>query len=213
MKETELYAPVKALLETQGYTVKGEIGKCDVMAVRGEEEPVVVELKTGVTISLLLQGVDRLAITDKVYLAVPRGKSKTWRKSLRDILKLCRRLGLGFISVKGDIAEIHLDPVPYTPRKKRRRTDVLLREFQARKGDPNTGGTTRSKIITAYRQQAIRIAEHLEEHGPTSPAVVAKAVDAPNARAILYKNHYGWFQRVQRGVYDLTDEHRSLLAS
>ncbi|MFK8016451.1 MAG: hypothetical protein AB8G17_13545, partial [Gammaproteobacteria bacterium] len=49
MLETDLYAPVKTLLEQQGYTVKGEIGKCDVVAVRGEEPPVIVELKTGVT--------------------------------------------------------------------------------------------------------------------------------------------------------------------
>jgi len=31
MKETDLYQPVKTLLEDQGYTVKGEIGKCDVV--------------------------------------------------------------------------------------------------------------------------------------------------------------------------------------
>lgn len=213
MKETELYAPVKTLLEEQGYSVKGEIGKCDVVAVRGDEPPVIVELKTGVTIGLVLQGIDRLAITDFVYIAVPRGKPKAWRKTLRDTLKLCRRIGFGFISVAGDIAEVHLDPVPYTPRKIKKQQTKLLKEFNARKGDPNKGGSTRSKIITAYRQEAIRIAEHLLEYGPSKPSVIAKEVDAPKARIIMYKNHYGWFERIDKGVYDLTPEHRKLLNS
>lgn len=213
MRETELYAPVKSLLEGQGYVVKGEVGKCDIVAVRGDEPPVIVELKTGITISLILQGIDRLAITDAVYVAVPRGKAKTWRKTLRATLKLCRRLGLGFISVTGQSAEVHLDPGPYVPRKIKRRQTRLLAEFEARKGDPNLGGITRSKIITAYRQEAIRIAEHLCEFGPSKPMIVAKAVDAPKARSILSSNHYGWFMRVERGVYDLTPEHRALLES
>ena len=43
--ESDLYAPVKALLEGQGYVVKGEVRGCDVVAVRGGEPPVIVELK------------------------------------------------------------------------------------------------------------------------------------------------------------------------
>jgi len=211
MKETDLYQPVKTLLEAQGYVVKAEIGKCDVVAIRGEEPPVIVELKTGITISLILQGIDRLAITDAVYIAVPRGKAKNWRKTLRDTLKLCRRIGLGFISVTGKTAEVHLDPVPYQPRKIKRRQTALLREFISRKGDPNTGGSNKTKLITAYRQEAIRIAEHLAEFGPMAPKTLKKEVDAPKAGAILSANHYGWFERVEKGVYDLTPEHRKLL--
>ena len=43
--ETSLYAPVKTLLESQGYEVKAEVRGCDVVAVRGDEAPVIVELK------------------------------------------------------------------------------------------------------------------------------------------------------------------------
>jgi len=211
MKETDLYQPVKDLLEGQGYVVKGEVGTCDVVGVRGEEPPLIVELKTGVTISLILQGIDRLAITDTVYIAVPRGKTKVWRKTLRDTLKLCKRVGLGFISVVGETAEVHLDPLPYQPRKIKRRQTALLKEFMARKGDPNTGGSTKTKLMTAYRQEAIRIAEHLSEHGEMAPARLKKEVDAPKAGDILRSNHYGWFMKVKKGVYDLTPEHRALL--
>jgi hypothetical protein len=71
--ESDLYAPVKALLEGQGYVVKGEVRGCDVVAVRGDEPPVIVELKRVFGLSLVLQGVDRLALSDRVYLAVASG--------------------------------------------------------------------------------------------------------------------------------------------
>ena len=45
MKESDLYLPLKRFLESQNYEVKGEVQDCDVVAVRGEEAPVVVELK------------------------------------------------------------------------------------------------------------------------------------------------------------------------
>jgi len=67
--------------------------------------------------------------------------------------------------------------------------------------------------MTAYRQEAIRIAEHLAEFGPMAPAALKKEVDAPKAGAILRANHYGWFERISKGVYDLTPEHRKVLES
>jgi hypothetical protein len=44
MPEADLYDPIKRFLEAQGYSVKGEIGACDIVAVRGEDGPVIVEL-------------------------------------------------------------------------------------------------------------------------------------------------------------------------
>ena len=60
MRETDLYPPVKAFLEAQGYTVKGEVEGCDVVALRGDEPPVVVELKTAFSLPPGLPG-DRAA--------------------------------------------------------------------------------------------------------------------------------------------------------
>ena len=37
--ETALYAPVKRYLELLGFTVKGEVCGCDLVALRGEEPP------------------------------------------------------------------------------------------------------------------------------------------------------------------------------
>ncbi|MCB1343705.1 MAG: hypothetical protein KDK24_22065, partial [Pseudooceanicola sp.] len=57
--ERALYAPVKALLERQGYTVKGEVGAADVVARRGDEPVVIVELKLRFSLSLFHQAVAR----------------------------------------------------------------------------------------------------------------------------------------------------------
>jgi len=213
LKESDLYPAIKTYLEAQGYEVKGEVCACDVVGVRGNEPPVIVELKTGFTLTLLLQGVDRLAVSDRVYLAFATSevaaKNTLWRKSRKQIKKLCRRLGLGLISVqlnqsRDDFVEVHLDPVPYVPRKNKQRQGRLLREFELRVGDPNEGGVTRRTIMTAYRQDALRCLKHLSLNGPTKLAELRSATGVLRASGILQKDHYGWFERVERGVYQLT---------
>ncbi|MEL7463113.1 MAG: DUF2161 family putative PD-(D/E)XK-type phosphodiesterase [Pseudomonadota bacterium] len=205
MKEADLYPPVKAYLQAQGYEVKAEIGDCDLIARRGEEEPVVVELKLTFSLALVMQGVARQTLFDQVYLAVPVSGGKGWRLRYKDIVRLCRRLGLGLLAVRDDGGvEAHLDPGPYQPRKNARRRGRLLREFERRVGDPNAGGTTGVKRMTAYRQDALRLAAHLAAEGPTKAAVVAAATNVERARAIMAKDHYGWFERVATGVYSLT---------
>lgn len=203
MRETDLYEPVKAFLEGQGYEVKAEVRDCDVVAVRGDEDPVVVELKLQLSLALLMQGVDRQAITDAVYVAVPAGKTARWRGQVKDAVRLCRRLGLGLMSIRNGAVLVHVDPGPYAPRKMKRRRELLLKEFQNRVGDPNTGGQTKRKIITAYRQDALRLALHLSVAGTVKPAVARKELGVVKAAAILQSDHYGWFERVERGVYTL----------
>ncbi|MHA6264941.1 DUF2161 domain-containing phosphodiesterase [Arenibacterium sp. CAU 1754] len=207
LTETALYPPVKALLERQGYTVKGEVGAADVMAVRADDPPVIVELKTRFSLSLFHQAIARLSVTDHVYVAVPKPTGKTARRALKDNTALCRRLGLGLITVLADgRAEVQCDPGPYAPRKSKKRTARLLREFDRLQGDPNAGGATRHGIVTAYRQDALRCAAHLAEHGPTKGAMVARAAQVPQATRIMADNHYGWFERVEKGIYALTTE-------
>mgnify|MGYP001013572129 FL=1 len=57
VRETDLYLPVKRLLEGQGYTVKGEVGAADIVAMRDGDDPVIVELKAGFSLSLFHQAV------------------------------------------------------------------------------------------------------------------------------------------------------------
>lgn len=203
-READLAAPVKAHLERQGYTVKAEIGDCDLLAVRGEEPPVVVELKTAFSLALVLQGVARQALFDDVYLAVAVPPKKGWGPRYQQIIRLCRRLGLGLLAVKGDVVEAHLDPGPYRPRKSAPRAGRLIREFERRVGDPNIAGTTGVTRMTAYRQDALRCAAHLGAAGEAAPAAIAKARGVARAGVILRDDHYGWFERRRRGIYALT---------
>lgn len=208
MYETELYAPVKAFLEAQGYEVKAEIKGCDAVGIRGGEPPLIVELKTSFSLPLVLQGIERQRLADNVYLAVPPFSGRGVRR--KEALALCRRLGLGLLSVRPQplaFVEALCDPAPYRPRKRKPALGRLLREFQQRVGDPNTGGATRRKIITAYRQDALRCAGYLGENGPSKAAAVAKATGVVKAGQIFLKDYYGWFERVvatPRGVYNLT---------
>lgn len=210
MQETELYAPVKAFLEGQGYTVKAEIGAADVVACRADEDPLVVELKTGFSLSLVHQAIARQAITDTVYIAAPRGTGRRFQTSLKQMKTLCRRLGLGLMTIrlKDSHLEVHCDPAPYAPRKSKRRKTLLLREFAKREGDPNTGGATRQGLVTAYRQDALRCASHLASTGPTKGSVVARETGVEKATRLMADNHYGWFQRVETGIYDVTEKGR-----
>jgi hypothetical protein len=208
--ESDLYAPVKALLEGQGYSVKGEVRGCDVVAVRGAEPPVVVELKRAFGISLVLQGVNRLTITDNVYLAVG-----AFPNNIRTVRRLCRRLGLGLIVVVKGRADVLLDPAPppLKPRKDKRKLGRLLGEHARRVGDPTLGGSsTKVPLMTAYRQEALRCAGFLAKNGPMKVAAVRLAADSPKAAAILKADYYGWFERVERGIYALTPKGKAGLA-
>ncbi|MGF1592146.1 MAG: DUF2161 family putative PD-(D/E)XK-type phosphodiesterase [Kiloniellaceae bacterium] len=214
-REEDLYEPVKAFLEGQGYAVKAEVRGCDLVARRGSEPPVIVELKKTFNLALLLQGVDRLAVSDQVYLAFAApSRTAAWRRDRRPVLKLCRRLGLGLLMVHPDKALVEplLDPLPYQPRPNRKRQALLLKEFAQRVGDPNTGGQSRRPIVTVYRQNALRCAALLRDRGATRASLVARETGVATAGPLLRNDVYGWFRRVERGVYDLSPKGREALA-
>lgn len=214
MQETDLYPPVKAFFEAEGYDVKAEVTGCDVVAQKDGAPMIIVELKTAFNIDLVLQGVERQKLCDDVYLAVPKPdtptKRKNWRRRLRALKNLCRRLGVGLmlVNVTADVAravDVLLDPAPYQPRKSAKKQSKLRKEFQMRTGDPNTGGATRTKIMTAYRQDAIRLADALAGGKALKISEIKEITDVTRAASILQNNHYGWFERVSRGVYRLTE--------
>ena len=210
--EAALYPPVKAFLERQGYEVKGEVRGCDLVARRGDEPPVIVELKLRFNLPLVLQGIDRLALTERVYLAVPRPERHARGGPLAperpEIRKLCRRLGLGLILVglTRKTVEILEEPVPYRPRQAKSRALRLLDEFSRRVGDANVGGAFGVPVVTAYRQDALRCARVLSLYGPMRLGVLRALAGVPRAARILQRNVYGWFDRIERGTYRLTPE-------
>ncbi|WP_227267569.1 DUF2161 domain-containing phosphodiesterase [Roseobacter weihaiensis] len=205
-KEVDLYAPVKALLQGQGYVVKSEVGPADVVARRGAEPPVIVELKLVLSLTLFHQAVARLAVTEDVYIAVAHRSGKRFARSVKQSVTLARRLGLGLMTVRlsDGLVQVHCDPGPYSPRLSKKRQGMLLREFARRVGDPNIGGQQRSGLVTAYRQDALKIALFLFEAGASRGADVARETGVAKATRMMRDDHYGWFEKVDRGMYGLT---------
>jgi hypothetical protein len=223
--ETELYAPLKAFFESRGFQVKGEVHACDLVASRGDEI-LIVEMKRVFNLELVFQAVDRQKLSANVYLAVeePSGRA---RRRRRKMLKLCRMLGVGFITVSFPVkkrrakanprsairnpqfkaearVDVVCDPAPYKSRVNSAKRTNLKKELEKRSGDFNTGGCTRRKIVTAYREEALRLAWQLKQCGPSLVRKLREAAQSPKAQSILRMNYYGWFERLGRGTYGLT---------
>jgi hypothetical protein len=203
--ETALYLPVKRFLEKLGFTVKGEVGGCDLVALSGGDPPIVVigELKLTFNLELVLQAVDRAGACDEVWIAAKFSARGKGRESDARYRNLCRRLGFGMLAVTntGDV-EVIVKPATTAPRRNSKKRSRLVSEHQRRKGDPAPGGSTRAPIMTAYRQQALACASVLAK-GPQRVRDLKS--DNPDAAKILLHNVYGWFTRVERGIYELTD--------
>ena len=207
--ETSLYTPVKLFLEQMGYAVKGEIGGCDLVGLRDDGRIVVVcEMKLRFNLELVLQGVDRTAACDEVWLAIRRA-GRGGREHDARARKLCRLLGFGLLGVSpaGEV-DILVESGPWRPRRDPRRRSRLIEEHRKRRGDPVRGGGCRAPIMTAYRQQALACAAALAE-APGRPRELKTHI--PAAPKILLANVYGWFVRVERGVYAVTEEGRAAL--
>jgi len=208
-RETELYLPVKNYLQNQGFQVRGEVLDCDLAALK-DGALLLVELKTAVNLELILQGNERKRICDNVYLAVPQPKNlrtPRWSK----ILRLCRALGLGLLIVSSSgLVQPLCHPVVQPPRKSSRNKGLLLKEIQGRSGDYNIGGSHGRPLVTAYREQALQIAAYIG-NGRQRPKDIVIATGITAAPGILQKNHYGWFQRVERGIYCLSAQGQQAL--
>ncbi len=209
--ETALYLPVKRFLEKLGFAVKGEIGGCDLVALSGDDPPVVVigELKLSFNLELLLQAVDRASACDEVWVAAKISVRGKGRESDARYRNLCRRLGFGMLGVTttGGV-EVLVKPPTTNPRRDPKKRSRLVTEHQRRQGDPAVGGSTRAPIMTAYRQQALACASALSR-GPRRVRDLRPEI--PDAGKILLNNVYGWFDRAERGVYTLTDAGRAAL--
>ena len=209
--ETKLYRPVKVFLEGLGFTVKGEVGGCDLVGLKDDGAKLVVigELKLTFTLELILQGVDRAAACDEVWLAARLSRRGKGRESDVRFRNLCRRLGFGMlgVSASGEV-QVLVSPAAAMPRKDGARRSRLVDEHQRRQGDPVEGGGSRAPIMTAYRQQALALAAALASQ-PGRPRDLK--ANAPDAAKILLNDVYGWFARIERGVYALTDSGRAAL--
>ncbi|MEH7884982.1 DUF2161 family putative PD-(D/E)XK-type phosphodiesterase [Bacillus sp. JJ1609] len=210
--EVDLYEPIQKHFLKQGYRVNGEVHDCDLTAVKGEEL-IIIELKLNLNIDLLLQGTRRQRLTDLVYIAIPMPK-RISRRRWNDVLQLIKRLELGLITVSfsGNRRKVefvvHPEPFERGPVKNKRKKSALLAEIEGRSADYNIGGSSKKKIMTAYKENCIQIACYLEKLGPMAPKALAALGTGNKTQSILNKNYYKWFDRVQRGVYAISEQGR-----
>lgn len=213
--EVDLYKPIQEYFTDKGYEVYAEVNHCDITAVK-DEDLVIIELKLNLNVDLLLQATKRQRLTDLVYIAIPKPKRMSSKK-YQDICHLVQRLELGLIMVsfkrKTPTVDICVSPAPFDLSKIRKRNkrnrDKILAEIKGRNGDFNVGGSHKTKLMTAYKESCIQIATLLEEHGPLSPKALRQMGTGDKTLSILSKNYYGWFERVQRGIYTVNQKGKS----
>lgn len=206
LRESDLYKPVRDYLVANGYIVQAEVKGCDIAAVKGDDL-IIVELKRGLTVGLLTQATARQKITDSVYVAIPAPK-QLFGKRWNGMQGLIRQLELGLILVFTDGIEprvqVAFHPLPYDRKKRSGKRRAIIQEIAGRSGEYNKGGITGEKLITAYRENAIHIACCLEALGPSSPKRLRQLDTGQKTLSILCNNVYGWFERVDKGIYSIS---------
>ena len=202
--ERELYEPVRDHLILQGFTVRGEVGPCDLAAVR-DDRLIIVELKRHLSFDLLAQAVERQTYSDQVYLALPKPadfkEDKVWRGKLR----VLKRLGLGLLLVSKNketyLIEEALSPeIPNGLRRAPKKRMSIAKELHNRRTDGNVGGTRGVPLLTAYREAALKLAVLIDIYGPMKPKELrGKGGHEKKTVSILNANFFRWFERTEDG--------------
>ena len=65
-----------------------------------------------------------------------------------------------------------------------------------------------TKIATAYTEKCIHIACILDKYGPLSPKKVRDLGGDEKCGTIMRMNAYGWFKKIEKGIYSITTQGR-----
>lgn len=208
MKETELFNPIKRYLEIQGFDVQGEVGAIDILAMKGEST-VAIELKSKISLKLIYQAIERQKIVDDVYIAIPKIALKSHHSSIKFFYLLLKRLSIGLLIVDSDQVNVVIDVNDYdlllSKKRNQKKRTKILNEFKNRENNINIGGS-KGKKVTVYREKSIKIAAVIQAYGVLSPKMIKEITHIDETSSILQKNYYGWFVRIRRGLYTLSDD-------
>lgn len=212
-REEDLYDPVRRFFIEAGYSVRGEVAHCDVVAAKGTDM-IAVEMKLTLNLTVIVQATQRQRLCPEVWVAIPRPPRSMRSRQWQHKLHLLRRLELGLLLVNLDRpdqpAEALLLPQLLDRRtvlrRNQRRYEQMKREFFGRHGDRNKGGSARGPRMTRYREQCLLVAALLQPLQTASASQLREEGAPPQTWRILYDNHSGWFSRLGKGLYGLTAE-------
>lgn len=207
--EEDMYDLVSNYFQELGYKVNGEVKACDITALKGDTL-IILELKKNLSVQLLIQAVKRQRLGDLTYVVVPKPKKFTKNRKFQDMLYFLKRLSLGliFCDPSQDLLEVIQHPQDFDMMKSKKvskkHRDRLIKEIQGRQTNLNKGGSRGKKLMTAYREDCIKIlwlASRQEYIAPKDGVRLGIA----KSPSILRDNYYGWFQRIARGRYAITE--------
>lgn len=189
MKESDLYRPVKAWLEAQGFRVVPEVpvlySAIDVVGVR-EDAVVGIEMKLCLSEKVIRQGWNLQMACDRGYLAVaskPRSVS----------IEQAKKLGLGVLRVKKGSVEVLLEPNQKEPPVANYRERVLSKcahmSTQGRGGVPCLDG------VGPARDCKRRVGQYLKRHPKASWAELYEKVPNHYASAKSMSGALGFSMR------------------
>lgn len=208
--ERDLFGPVKEYFEKQGYICDGEVEDIDLYMERGEEH-VAVELKVDLDFKALRQAALRQKYVETVYIAVFKPKSLK-NTAYRDKLYLLKRLGIGLLLVSKRSLEVQVANEPVVTelsvyqRQNQNKKKKLNAEFSKRRTKNNVGGVRGEKLISAYREDALLVLDACAElGGEVKGREVRKLCNIEKTAEILRADYYGWFEKIETGVYRVTD--------
>lgn len=216
MLEKQLFKPIKELFEEDGFVVDGEVKTIDMVCIK-DDVNVAIELKKDLNLKVITQAALRQKTMDIVYIGIYSPKS-LFNKQFKEKLYLLKRLGIGLIIVapKSLKASIYQVPVvtelkKYQSSNKTRRNQII-KEMSNRKLKTNVGGTNKTKIMTGYREDCLLILNAIKDFDCASGKQIKELTNIANSTNIMYKNYYGWFEKVDKGLYKINDSGKIALS-
>lgn len=206
--EKDMYKPIEEFLNIKKYKVYGEVKSIDIIGVK-KKDVVIVEMKKNLNIKVLTQAFNRKKYTSKVYIAILRPKKDT--KQMRDAIGILERLGIGllYVNILESISQVQEKLKPNlddTQEFDEIAFAKLMKELEGRSGSYNLGGLVKEKVVTAYREQAIFIGCGLKRFGPKNSKFLMNLGTNEKTYSIMYTNHYGWFDKVGKGIFTINDK-------
>jgi hypothetical protein len=80
-----------------------------------------------------------------------------------------------------------------------------------RKLKNNVGGVNKTKIMSGYREDCLLVLNAIKDFESASGKQIKEITSVSKSTSIMYKNYYGWFEKVNKGLYKINDNGKEAL--